>query len=205
MAGAAEAGERCPLSCGLAGAGPGGDGPAEREGAVDQYLVAADRDVGADLEAGPAQLVLDLQRTGAASRRSAPAAKSLTCGSPERRMFTAATSRRCSRRTGSRCGSPRPNRDRRTTSPPPASTSCPRLTRQPLRACRPPPIPATRAPGSASTSRSSSPRAGGNPISIPGPATPRCGLCAALANADLPCSPAAGAPFSTSSPARQDR
>ena len=34
--------------------------PAEREGAVDHYLVAADRDVGADLEIGPAQLVLDL-------------------------------------------------------------------------------------------------------------------------------------------------
>src|SRR5262249_43600390 len=35
-------------------------GPAEAERAVDQGLVAADRDVGADLEVGPAQLVLDL-------------------------------------------------------------------------------------------------------------------------------------------------
>jgi hypothetical protein len=34
--------------------------PAEAEGAVDQGLVAADGDVGADLEVGPAQLVLDL-------------------------------------------------------------------------------------------------------------------------------------------------
>src|ERR1700683_5518387 len=35
-------------------------GPAEAERAVDQGLVAADRDIGADLEIGPAQLVLDL-------------------------------------------------------------------------------------------------------------------------------------------------
>ena len=35
-------------------------GPAEAERAVDQHLVAADRDIGADLEVGPAQLVLDL-------------------------------------------------------------------------------------------------------------------------------------------------
>src|SRR5205814_3186533 len=35
-------------------------GPAEAERAVDQHLVAADRDVGADLEVGPAELVLDL-------------------------------------------------------------------------------------------------------------------------------------------------
>src|SRR5262249_55942087 len=34
--------------------------PAEAEGAVDQGLVAADRDIGADLEVGPAQLVFDL-------------------------------------------------------------------------------------------------------------------------------------------------
>ena len=34
--------------------------PAEAERAVDQGLVAADRGVGADLEVGPAQLVLDL-------------------------------------------------------------------------------------------------------------------------------------------------
>jgi hypothetical protein len=34
--------------------------PAEAERAVDQGLVAADRDVGADLEAGPAQLAFDL-------------------------------------------------------------------------------------------------------------------------------------------------
>src|SRR2546429_9078434 len=34
--------------------------PAEAERAVDQGLVAADRDIGADLEVGPAQLVLDL-------------------------------------------------------------------------------------------------------------------------------------------------
>ena len=35
-------------------------GPAEAERAADQGLVAADGDVGADLEIGPAQLVLDL-------------------------------------------------------------------------------------------------------------------------------------------------
>ena len=35
-------------------------GPAEAERAVDQDLVAADGDVGADLEVGPAELVLDL-------------------------------------------------------------------------------------------------------------------------------------------------
>ena len=34
--------------------------PAEAERAVDQRLVAADREVGADLEVGPAQLVFDL-------------------------------------------------------------------------------------------------------------------------------------------------
>ena len=34
--------------------------PAEAECAVDQHLVAADGDVGADLEISPAQLVLDL-------------------------------------------------------------------------------------------------------------------------------------------------
>src|SRR6266567_2012856 len=34
--------------------------PAETEGAVDQGLVAADGGVGADLEVGPAELVLDL-------------------------------------------------------------------------------------------------------------------------------------------------
>jgi hypothetical protein len=34
--------------------------PAEAERAVDQHLVPADRDIGADLEIGPAQLVLDL-------------------------------------------------------------------------------------------------------------------------------------------------
>ena len=34
--------------------------PAEAERAVDQRLVAADRDVRADLEIGPAELVLDL-------------------------------------------------------------------------------------------------------------------------------------------------
>ena len=34
--------------------------PAEAERAVDQHLVAADGDVGADLEVGPAELVLDL-------------------------------------------------------------------------------------------------------------------------------------------------
>jgi len=43
--------------CGVVGE-PGG--PAEAERAVDQHLVAADRDIGADLEVGPAQLVLDL-------------------------------------------------------------------------------------------------------------------------------------------------
>jgi len=35
-------------------------GPAEAERAVDQHLLAADRDIGADLEVGPAQLALDL-------------------------------------------------------------------------------------------------------------------------------------------------
>ena len=34
--------------------------PAEAECGVDQGLVAADRDIGADLEVGPAQLVFDL-------------------------------------------------------------------------------------------------------------------------------------------------
>src|SRR5207248_10827077 len=34
--------------------------PAEAERAIDQHLVAADRRIGADLEVGPAQLVLDL-------------------------------------------------------------------------------------------------------------------------------------------------
>ena len=34
-------------------------GPAEAERAVDQALVAADRDIGADLEVRPAQLVFD--------------------------------------------------------------------------------------------------------------------------------------------------
>jgi len=34
--------------------------PAEAERAVDQGLVAADRDIGADLAVGPAQLVFDL-------------------------------------------------------------------------------------------------------------------------------------------------
>ncbi len=38
--------------------GPGS--PAEAERAVDRRLVAADRDIGADLEVGPAQLVLNL-------------------------------------------------------------------------------------------------------------------------------------------------
>src|SRR5438552_14387753 len=35
-------------------------GPAEAERAGDQHLVAADRDIGADLEVGPAEFVLDL-------------------------------------------------------------------------------------------------------------------------------------------------
>jgi hypothetical protein len=35
-------------------------GPAEAERAVDQDLVTADGDIGADLEIGPAQLVFDL-------------------------------------------------------------------------------------------------------------------------------------------------
>jgi hypothetical protein len=37
--------------------------PAEAERGVDQGLVAADRDVGADLEVGLAQLVFDLRVT----------------------------------------------------------------------------------------------------------------------------------------------
>jgi hypothetical protein len=57
----------------------------------------------------------------------------LTCDVPARRMLTAATSRHCSPRTGSRCGSLRQNPARCTTSPPPASTPCPRFTQQPRR------------------------------------------------------------------------
>ena len=52
----------CGWQRGGRGAGRGGPGgPAEAERAADQDLVAADRDVGADLEIGPAQLVLDLR------------------------------------------------------------------------------------------------------------------------------------------------
>src|SRR5207248_4382882 len=51
-----------PRGCGFAWCRmvlePGG--PAEAERAVDQHLVAADGEVGADLEVGPAELVLDL-------------------------------------------------------------------------------------------------------------------------------------------------
>jgi hypothetical protein len=46
---------------GLGGGGPASDVSQQNEkGAVDQGLVAADGDVGADLEVGPAQFVLDL-------------------------------------------------------------------------------------------------------------------------------------------------
>ncbi len=48
--------------------------PTEAEGAVDQHLVAADRDIGADLEVGQAQLSLvacSSARSSAGSRRSA--------------------------------------------------------------------------------------------------------------------------------------
>jgi hypothetical protein len=48
---------------------------------------------------------------------------------------------------------------------------------------------------------SSSPQTGGNSISALAPATPSSALCAAWANADSRCSPAAGAPCSTSLPA----
>src|SRR5438876_334999 len=50
-----------PRSCRFARCRMGGPGvPAEAERAVDQHLVATDGDVGADLEVGPAELVLDL-------------------------------------------------------------------------------------------------------------------------------------------------
>src|SRR6185369_466712 len=50
-----------PRRCGFLRCGMGEPGgPAEAECAVDQDLVAADGDVGADLEVGPAELVLDL-------------------------------------------------------------------------------------------------------------------------------------------------
>jgi hypothetical protein len=55
---AAGSGRRCRVILRRVIGEPGG--PAEAERAVDQGLVAADRDIGADLEAGPAQLVLDL-------------------------------------------------------------------------------------------------------------------------------------------------
>jgi len=48
---------------------------------------------------------------------------------------------------------------------------------------------------------SNNPLAGGNSISIPAPATPSCGRCAAWVNAGSHCSPAVGAPSSTSPPA----
>jgi hypothetical protein len=62
-------------------------------------------------------------------------------------------------------------------------------------------IPATTARASASTSRSNSLPAGGNPISATAPAMPCSALCAASGNAGLPCSPGAGARSSTSPPA----
>jgi hypothetical protein len=53
----------------------------------------------------------------------------------------------------------------------------------------------------ASTSRSNSAQTGGNSISIPAPAMLSSARCGAWANAGSPCSPAAGAPYSTSPPA----
>jgi hypothetical protein len=50
-------------------------------------------------------------------------------------------------------GSRRPSPARCTTSPPPASTPCPPYTRRPRLTCPPPPIPAMRAPASASSPR----------------------------------------------------
>ncbi len=57
----------------------------------------------------------------------------------------------------SRCGSRPPSPARFTTSPPPASTPCPRSTRPPRLPCPPWPIPVMRAPASASSSLSNSP------------------------------------------------
>src|SRR5215471_18664761 len=99
-------------------------------------------------------------------------ARSSTCGTPARPTPTAATSRRCSPPAGSRSGSRRWNRARCTTSPPPAPMPCPPST-TPLRPAWPPsPTPGTRAPASASISRSNNPQMGGNSISAPAPATP---------------------------------
>ena len=55
---AAGPGLRCRVMLRRVFGEPGG--PAEAERAGDQHLVAADRSIGADLEVGPAQLVLDL-------------------------------------------------------------------------------------------------------------------------------------------------
>ena len=88
--------------------------------------------------------VIDLWYSGKASGRRTP---------------TAATSRRCSPRTRSPCGSRAWSRARCTTSPRPALTPCPRSTAPPPTAWPPWPIPVTRARASASTSRSASPPA----------------------------------------------
>jgi hypothetical protein len=62
-------------------------------------------------------------------------------------------------------------------------------------------LPALADPASASLSRSGSPPAGASWTSIPAPAM-RCSVpCVAWASEDSPCSPAAGAPSSTSPPA----
>jgi len=94
-------------------------------------------------------------------KTSASAARPSTCGTPARPMSTAATSRRSWLRTGSRCGSPGPNPDRCTTSPPPASTPCPRCTGLPPPGCQPWPTRDTMARASASTSRSTARRRAG--------------------------------------------
>jgi hypothetical protein len=76
-----------------------------------------------------------------------------------RPMPTAATSRRSSPRTGSRCGFLRSSPARYMTSPPPASEPCPRCT-EPRPGCQPWPIRDTTARASASISRPGSPQTG---------------------------------------------
>src|SRR6266700_1199183 len=117
-------------------------------------------------------------------------ARSSTCGIRARLIVTAATSRPSWPPPGSRCGSRRRSPARCTTLPPPASTPCP-----------PSPIPATTAPGWASSSPSGSHPAATSLTSVTAPATPSSVPCAAWANAGSRCSPAAGAPSTTSPPA----
>src|SRR6266498_402750 len=128
-------------------------------------------------------------------------ARSSTCGIRARLIVTAATSRPSWPPPGSRCGSRRRSPARCTTSPPPASTPCPPSTRRPRPTCPPWPIPATTAPGWASSSPSGSHPAATSLTSVTAPATPSSVPCAAWANAGSRCSPAAGAPSTTSPPA----